>query len=144
MSTTPTSKRSGGCLCGGVRYSVAGQLRPVVYCHCGQCKKTSGSYVAATACDEVEFKLDRDTSLRWFASSSNAERGFCDTCGSSLFWKPNGSGHMSIFAGTLDSDVGLTARAHIYVENKADYLVIGDGLPQHQQRGPSGATSVVE
>jgi hypothetical protein len=144
MLTTPTAKHSGGCLCGGVRYSVVGQLRPIVYCHCGQCKKSSGNYVAASACDDVEFNLDRDETLRWFASSAIAERGFCKSCGSNLFWKPSDSGHMSIFAGTLDSDAGLKARAHIYVESKADYLVIGDSLPQYQQRGPGAATSVTE
>ncbi|WP_442475962.1 GFA family protein [Roseovarius litorisediminis] len=38
----------GSCQCGAVRYEVAGPLRQVVGCHCSQCRKTSGHYVAAT------------------------------------------------------------------------------------------------
>jgi hypothetical protein len=141
MLTMPTLDYSGGCLCGGVRYSIKGDLRPVVYCYCGQCKKTSGNYVAATACDDADLRIDRDETLTWFAASEIAKRGFCKTCGSNLFWRPTGGGHVSVFAGTLDSDAGLEARSHIFVENKPDYLSIDDGLPQHQRFGPSGATS---
>ena len=36
------------CLCGVVRYEVRGPLRPVIACHCTQCRRTSGPFVAAT------------------------------------------------------------------------------------------------
>ena len=39
----------GRCLCGAVNYRVDGPLRPVVACHCGQCQRTSGHFVAATS-----------------------------------------------------------------------------------------------
>lgn len=40
---------------------------------------------------------------------------------------------MSIMAGCIDQPSGLQAVEHIYVDNKADYYVINDGLPQHSQ-----------
>jgi hypothetical protein len=46
---TETQSLSGGCLCEGVRYTLTGDLRPIIACHCQQCQKTSGHYVAATA-----------------------------------------------------------------------------------------------
>ena len=57
MSTAPTIE--GGCECGAVRYRVTGTLRKVVYCHCAQCRRTSGHFVAATACatDNLTFAL---------------------------------------------------------------------------------------
>ncbi|MDQ7071565.1 MAG: hypothetical protein Q9M48_12655 [Rhodobacterales bacterium] len=38
----------GGCNCGRVTYRVRGPLRPVIACHCSQCRKASGYFVAAT------------------------------------------------------------------------------------------------
>jgi hypothetical protein len=30
---------TGGCLCGGVRYEIAGALRHASHCHCAMCRK---------------------------------------------------------------------------------------------------------
>ena len=40
--------KTGSCLCGEVAYEVTGPLRPVVNCHCLQCRKTTGHFMAAT------------------------------------------------------------------------------------------------
>ena len=40
---------------------------------------------------------------------------------------------MSIMAGCIDQPCGLEAVGHIYVDSKADYYEINDGLPQHSQ-----------
>ena len=134
MSDTVTA--SGRCLCGGVRYEVRGALRPVVYCHCSQCRRTSGHYVAATACAVDDLVIISSSTLRWYASSPEAERGFCGDCGASLFWRPASETHVSIMSGTLDAPTGLTAVAHIFTGHASDYHVIADGLPQHAGRAP--------
>ena len=72
-------------------------------------------------------------SLRWFRSSESAERGFCDTCGSNLFWHPIGSDAMSITAGSLDAPTGLSIEKHIFVGDKSDYYQIQDHLPRRDQ-----------
>ncbi len=48
--------KTGGCLCGQVTYKINGPLRPVIACHCKQCRKSSGHHVAATsvARDRIE------------------------------------------------------------------------------------------
>ncbi|MBE8158171.1 MAG: GFA family protein, partial [Betaproteobacteria bacterium] len=74
----------GGCLCGAVRFALRPPLRPVVACHCGQCRKWGGHYVAATAVRPQNFVLLKKDGLRWFRSSPAAERGFCSICGGSL------------------------------------------------------------
>ena len=76
---------AGGCLCGAVRYQVAGPLRPVVYCHCTQCRRNTGHYMAATAARHRDFRLTGEAQLRWYESSDAARRGFCGRCGSTLF-----------------------------------------------------------
>lgn len=130
--------RAGGCLCGGVRYELRGPLRPVVFCHCSQCRKTSGHYVAATACPPDRLHVLADATLHWYASSENAERGFCGKCGSNLFWRPVDRGRVAVTAGTLDTPTGLEASAHIHVADASDYHVIADGLPQHAGPLPAG------
>ena len=123
-------EKTGGCLCGDVRYRVTGPLRPVVYCHCGQCRRTSGHFVAATAVAKDALIIEAGESLEWFASSEFASRGFCRRCGSSLFWRPRAKDHVSIMAGTLDETAGLKAVEHIYVGDKGDYYDLEDDLPK--------------
>lgn len=130
------NKVTGGCLCGAVRYEVHGLLRPVVYCHCEQCRKSSGHFVAASACDPEELLLIEDDGLRWFDSSQHAQRGFCSTCGGNLFWRPANGGHVSIMAGTIDPPTGINAIAHIFVGSASDYHQITDALPQYAEGGP--------
>ena len=120
----------GGCLCGSVRYEVHGPLREVIACHCEQCARTSGNFVAATNCARADLTLTASETLRWFRSSAEAERGFCGHCGGNLFWRPLHGDYVSVMAGTVDRPTGLTIIEHIYVGSKSDYYVIADGLPQ--------------
>lgn len=119
----------GSCLCGGVRYEVRGRLRPVVACHCTQCRKTTGHYMAATAARRSEFTLVADSRLRWYASSASARRGFCGTCGATLFWDRPERDSISIAAGTLDTPSGVSIAQHIHTADKGDYYTLADGLP---------------
>lgn len=124
---------TGGCLCGAVRYQVAGPLREVLYCHCGQCRKTSGHYVAATAAANAELTFTEARGLRWYASSNEASRGFCEQCGSSLFWRRNDGSETSIMAGSVDTPTGLTPERHIFLADKGDYYTVDDELPKFDQ-----------
>jgi hypothetical protein len=121
----------GGCLCGGVRYEVNGALREVIACHCSQCRRTSGNYVAATSARNDDLVLTEQATLAWYRSSDEAERGFCARCGGNLFWRHVGGRSTSIMAGTLDPPTRLKLAAHIFVDAKSDYYDIGDGAPQH-------------
>src|ERR1700678_2959431 len=104
---------TGGCLCGGVRYRVRGELRGVIACHCSQCRRTSGHFAAMTSAPSANFELTASDPLVWYPSSAGAERGFCGRCGSNLFWKQAGRDEISITAGTLDTPTGLAVVQHI-------------------------------
>ncbi|MDR6290475.1 hypothetical protein E9232_003001 [Inquilinus ginsengisoli] len=125
--------RTGGCLCGAVRYRVTGPLRQVVACHCGQCRRTSGHFAAFTACASGDLVLERNKGLRWYRSSPEASRGFCGECGASLFWAVTGGPRVSIAAGTLDGATGLRIDAHLFTADKGDYYAITDGGRQWPQ-----------
>lgn len=120
-------RSTGSCLCGAVRFDVDGELRPVVNCHCGQCRKWSGHFVAATAAWRRSFRLeDPQGALTWYRSSETAQRGFCGRCGAGLFWRVDDADTISIMAGALDGATGLATRAQIYVEDKGDYYELGE------------------
>ena len=122
---------SGGCLCGGVRYEVRGPLRDVWACHCSQCRRSSGNFVAATRCRTEHLTLVAQDTLAWYRSSASAERGFCRMCGSSLFWRDIGGKGISIMAGTLDAPTGLVTARHIFVADKSDYYELPASGEKH-------------
>ena len=128
---------TGGCLCGAVRYEVKGPLRQVVACHCTMCRRTTGSYVHATAAMLADFRLTAEEGLAWYRSSPGARRGFCKICGANLFWQGDGLPYLSIMAGTLDGESGLKLVRHIYAGDKGDYYTLEDGVPR-QDDGAHG------
>ena len=120
--------KTGSCLCGAVKYEVHGTLRPVIACHCNQCRKQTGTYMSATAASNDDFKLTEARGLKWFRSSESAQRGFCGECGSVLFWKGDGLNYTSIAAGSIDGKLDVPFEGHIYCATAGDYDVIaGDG-----------------
>lgn len=131
---------TGGCLCGRVTYEVTGPMRPVIACHCVQCRKTSGHHVAATSAARAD--VDIVGEVRWYRSSETAMRGFCPTCGSNLFWDGPGE-NLSIFAGTLDGATGLQIAGHIFCAHKGDYYNIPDDVPSAAEDDPNITTQVL-
>jgi hypothetical protein len=119
-------------MCGAVRYRVAGPLRDVVGCHCSQCRRMTGHFLAATAARVADFKMLTDAELRWYEASAEARRGFCSRCGSTLFWAAHGKDYISIAAGSLDDATGLKFDCHIFVKDKGAYYQIESGARQIQ------------
>jgi len=129
------AEHRGRCLCGAVTYHVDGPIRPVVACHCGQCQRTSGNFVAATTAYRTDLSIEGQERIAWYESSPGIRRAFCGTCGSQLFWDNPERKTISIFAGSLDKPTGLKLVEHIFVADKADYYEICDGLPTRLQGG---------
>jgi len=133
--TGDSAVKNGSCLCGAVTYEITGPLQAVVGCHCSQCRKTTGHYLASTSARHKYFRLVRHLGLKWYHASDFARRGFCRECGTTLFWEAHDDDKISIAAGTLDGSTGLKTAAHIFVADKGDYYELADGLPQHRQGG---------
>jgi hypothetical protein len=123
-------RATGGCLCGAVRYEVTGALRDVVLCHCAMCRRTHGHIGAYTATPKAALRLVEARGLKWYASSPIARRGFCDACGSTLFWEAAARDYISVAAGTLDVPTGLATVLQIHVESASDYYAIDERIPK--------------
>ncbi len=124
---------TGGCLCGGVRYQVDGPIRDIVGCHCGQCRKWTGHFMAAASFWRRDFTLTEDQTLAWYRASDFAGRGFCRECGSTLFWAADDAKRYTAAAGTLDDATGLKMQGHIYCADKDAYYELEPDLPQFAQ-----------
>ena len=122
----------GSCLCGDVNFVVTGALAPPDACHCVQCRKHSGHYFASTNVPRTALVITGQENLSWYQSSPKVRRGFCSTCGSSLFWDPPARDWIAIAMGAFDTPTSTHLDRHIFVAEKGDYYEIGDDLPQHE------------
>jgi hypothetical protein len=121
--------RSGGCLCGAVRYSVRGEPVHVGRCHCADCRKESGSAFTFYAQWPVEaFEVSGDI-------STFQGRGFCPRCGSRLLDPPEpGDTHVEIRIGTLDdAPTDLKPEAEVWVKRREPWLLPVEGAAQHDE-----------
>ncbi len=119
----------GQCECGAVAFEVKNLRAAVTFCHCGQCRRTSGHHWAATNAPIADLTFTRDDGLRWYASSDWAKRGFCQHCGSSLFYRMNDEDGIGIAAGCIDTPHDLKPGKHIFCADKGTYYNIADDAP---------------
>jgi len=124
---------TGSCLCGAVKFRVEGELKPPDGCHCTQCRKVSGHYWVSTDVPRSALKVEGEFNVAWYRSSEKVQRGFCSTCGSTLFWDPIQKDSISVSMGAFDAPTGTQLAIHIFVADKGDYYEIKDGLPQNPQ-----------
>lgn len=124
---------TGSCNCGGVAFTLTGDLAPPSVCHCGQCRKQSGHVWSSTHIPDSALTFSADDTLKWYSASATAKRGFCGACGSFLFWKHNDEDDISISMGALSEPTDLKLARHIFVADKGDYYDITDDLPQRAQ-----------
>ena len=108
----------------------------MLICHCVECRRWHGGPAACTACRREHLRFDRQAGLRWItspASDAGARRGFCAECGSSLFWDAPGRPTITLSAGSIDGDTGLTTAGHWFTSQKGDwYQLPDDGQPRHE------------
>jgi len=117
---------TGRCLCGRVTLT-ADEVKPTFSaCHCGMCLRWSGgSPFFAVSAKGIAFGGEEN--IARYDSSEWAERGFCRTCGTSLFYflRPTGSYHLS--AGLFDDRSKMELALEIFIDRKPPgYALAGD------------------
>lgn len=130
------------CLCEGVRFEITGKLGPVVYCHCSQCRRASGSAFAANAdlhTRDVRWISGREL-VQEYESSPGQFRAFCARCGSPLYSRVDADpAVIRVRLGSLDGDPGRRSQAHYWVGSKAPWFEISDALPRFEEAPPRSA-----
>jgi hypothetical protein len=85
--------------------------------------------------------LQGEELIRVYGRGQGAVKAFCSVCGSSLFggsW-PEGP-QVSIRMGAFDDDPGIRPLFHTFVDSKAPWDEITDGLPQYPGAWSEDAT----
>ena len=115
---------SGSCLCGEVRFEIRGHFEHFFLCHCGRCRKGSGSAHAANL-------FSTSASIKWLSGEASVrtfrlpgtrhERCFCSSCGAAVPSIQMNCGLLVVPAGSLDSPVEIRPDAHICVASSANW-----------------------
>lgn len=121
---------SGSCLCKAVSFEVNCDLPGPDACHCSQCRKQSGHVFVSTDVPKSAVTIHGTESIKWYQSSEKVRRGFCSTCGSSLFWDPVQRDWIGIAMGAFDGPTKTKIHLNGHVNSKGDYYDITDDLPQ--------------
>jgi len=121
--------RTGGCLCGAVRYTVRGEPAHVGRCHCADCRKESGSAFSVYGQWPVEaFELSGEI-------ASYDGRGFCPHCGSRLLNPAEpGDSLIEIRIGSLDdAPFDLKPEREIWVKRRESWIPPVAGAEQNEE-----------
>lgn len=111
----------GHCLCGGVQFET-GEIDHLDACHCSMCQRWTGGPFIGADYRNGEVTITKDETLKWYASSEWAKRGFCSNCGSCLFYRLNDVPEFwAVASGVLDLPEGTSISKEIFIDEKPGY-----------------------
>jgi hypothetical protein len=114
------TEHRGTCLCGAVRISAKTRSNSIGACHCAICRKWGGGPLFTVECEgEVDFEGAEHISV--FSSSEWAERGFCQKCGTHLFYRLKQEEHYAIPVGIFDGSGEWRLAEQIFIEQKPSF-----------------------
>lgn len=134
--SSPSDKTllTGGCYCGAVGYQVEDSFVYALNCHCGNCRRTTGSACkpfAGILRDRLALTNGADRLMVHGDDFTNNTH--CGTCGSLLYSVVREGQWVHVTLGTLIDAPSIRPSAHIFVGSKAPWHQITDDLPQYQE-----------
>lgn len=131
VQSVDASPKHARCLCGSVRITITGPLAAPMLCHCVQCRRQTTHVFGFTSALQADTDVKGAESIRWFQSSANGHRGFCDTCGSVLFFRFDGDDQLYISSGAFERGALAPVHGPLFVSEKGDYYEIEGALPKY-------------
>lgn len=129
---------TGGCLCGAVQFVCSGKLGPAVYCHCADCRKSSGSaFHVGVPLETKSFKIISGAPKSFTKRADSGHeltRYFCSDCGSPLYNSISRRPEMVfIKAGALDNPKLVEPNCQIWTRSSVAWSIIETELPGHEK-----------
>lgn len=109
----------GECLCKKVKITVTNVALHVDACHCSMCRKWSGSPLLSVDCGQ-NVNIQGQDYITTYDSSEWAQRGFCQQCGTHLFYQLKPSQQYIVPVGLFDSELNFEFTTQIFIEEKPD------------------------
>ncbi|WP_299600492.1 GFA family protein [uncultured Tateyamaria sp.] len=127
--------RSGSCMCGAVKFTIAKPITETGACHCSMCRKWSGGVFLGVQVPKGGMQIEGEDNLTVYTSSEWAERAFCKHCGSSMFYRVTApgpmNGDMHVGMGTFADASGIPLTGELFIDLKPDgYAFAGEGRHQ--------------
>ncbi len=122
---------TGGCLCGAVRFEVTAPTKWCAHCHCSLCRRAHGAaFVTWFGVADEQFRFTAgETDVGWYASTPAALRGFCRSCGSTLFFKSERwACETHIALAHMDGAIDRGPTAHVFYDTHVEWVTLGDDL----------------
>jgi hypothetical protein len=108
-----TAPLTGHCLCGAVTITVTGAHDPRPgACHCRMCQRWSGGLFLCFNAEASGVTVSGEVTR--FASSDFAERAFCPTCGSHIWFRDTGSATIELMPGLFEAARDWPLRSEVY------------------------------
>jgi len=124
----------GSCFCGAVRFEVIPPTLWCAHCHCHMCQRAHGAAFVTWVGVPAQQVTITGEQLRWFASSDQAERGFCASCGSSLFFRSQRwPGQVHVTRANFHGDIDRQPEGHAFYGSHVPWVTLGDELPRGGQ-----------
>ena len=125
---------TGRCRCGAISYRVEGEPMHHTLCHCGDCRRSAGAPMVGW----IAWPTDRVTVVGepvTYRSSGTADRQFCGTCGTGLFYRNEAMlpGIVDIQSATLDDPETHPPGAHIQTAERLPWMDGLDALPRFER-----------
>ena len=122
-------KGNGTCLCGSVKFEVSLEDYQVSACQCSMCRRWAGGIFLSL--DVKNSLVIRDPSgLKHYKSSEWGQRGFCEHCGTSLFWQTADGKQTYVTYSSLELSESeldkLKLTAEIFVDNQPKFYCFGN------------------
>lgn len=121
------------CLCRRVRLEADLPPMRVGHCHCYNCRRAQGAGTWTWAAFPTEHVrvVAGESELTSYVSSTDATRGFCRVCGSSLTYQsPRWPDIIDLSVANFDGPLGEAPSRHNYSEQSPDWCPILDDLPR--------------
>lgn len=113
-----THTRTGGCLCGQVRYTLTTEPVATRLCWCRDCQHIAGNGTVNALVSSDSLRIDSGSPAaytRTADSGHQVRRRFCPQCGCHLFADSTGrTGFTVVRVGTLDDPSSVTPGANIW------------------------------
>lgn len=115
----------GQCLCGAVQVTARVSAPRLRACHCDMCRRhTSGAFFSL---ETLPDSITVTGPAQSFKSSDWAERGFCGTCGSTLWYGLQHDGSRHLAAGLFPDAGGGVLKVEFFVDRcPSGYALAGD------------------
>lgn len=120
-----SKQMNGKCLCGAVSVTATPEAHEVGACHCSMCRNWGGGPFMEIDCGSTA-SFSGEDNISVFSSSDWAERGFCSSCGTHLFYRLKETGQTMVPVGLFEDQDSLKFTGQVFIDEKPPFYAFAN------------------